>query len=259
MKLASFKHVSNDFKVKINDILDIIYIEYNDTDNTYVLSVVRSGFLHNFTINEEMFKTNSKYTMFFSGIHGLCWLTESQLANSKEVSNIFGILRVYERDPICNLYFADSYENSMIFANKAVITNIKRDLIDSDIGNVWVHDYFLKSYPELYKEKYNNLVAKDQLNLGLHTVDAVVVLEQQLDIITGILISLLKENNLKTSFLNNSELLDFTNIYNNVSSLQYRESLPAALEKLNNERLSINNMKDKYFKSTNKRKSKNVI
>lgn len=255
MKLASFKHVSNDLADFKND-SDIINIEYNNIDNTYVISVIRNGMLHSCLITEELFKTNSKYTMFFSGINGLCWLTESQLANSKEVSNIFGILRVYERDPICNLYFADTYDNSMIFANKAVLTNIKEDLIDSNIGNVWVHDYFLKSYPELYKEKYNNLIAKDQLNLGLHTVDAVVVLEQQLDIVTGLLLSLLKENNLKASFLNNEELLDFTNIYNDVSSLQYRETLPIALEKLKNERLSINNMKDKYFKLTNKRKSK---
>lgn len=232
------------FGMRIDDNTLVIIKE----ENIYHLAIYRAGSFVVSDITPEKFEINTKYTLYYSGIHGICWLNEHQLNFSKEAQEIKRSLRIFESQPICNIYFADSYDNSLIFSNKQPLSDEQYfTAIDCELKSLWIHDYIKDNYP-MYEDTYKKISAKEKLSRTLPSIDSIVMLEQQIDMLSSIVLDIIGSNSLKLNNLPTEFIGEFDSFVTETTSLQFRPDIQSALDKLKTERLFVNLHKSEYFK-----------
>lgn len=187
MKLACF-HKSVGTYAQDTRQLTIRVTDFGEFEIRATLGEISSAI----TISKSIFKKRTKYVGFLSFTDGIILVDDWRLNSSIESKSF---IRNHYRVPedVCfNIYFHDTFEESLIFCNWPVTTALPVDELKK---GVWVHDYIATQFDgyEAYRTK---LIAKRKALLGVNILDSVVALEQQIDLITALLVALFEEREL---------------------------------------------------------------
>jgi len=140
------------------------------------------------TIDQQLFRQRAKLVGFLSLTNGIILVDDWRLNSSIESKSF---IRNHYRVPedVCfNIYFHDSFEEGLIFCNWPLKTDLSVDELKK---GVWVHDYIAEHF-EGYDTYRKKLIAKRDALLGVNVLDSVVALEQQIDLLTALLLTIVE-------------------------------------------------------------------
>jgi hypothetical protein len=197
LKLATFLPV---IKVSENHKDEDIGLPYPNIDNVKNIDdkVVKISKLNNgnfrltfnlstgvehLDITEDKFKPRTKFIVYVSENKGLLWIDTAYLNKS-----IDGYAKLYyhmraRKGAAVNVYFHDSFNEGMIFSNYRVISDEEFIITNK---SVWLHTFIAEHFPESKKVLVDNINAKNKILYDINTIDSIVALEQQVDLLTDL-------------------------------------------------------------------------
>ena len=224
MKLAAFMHFLPEAVSSMLPTLQQKLLYLTRENGNLVLRFQGAPEKHALVIQDIVFTPKTKLVIFYSPLSGLLYINHDDMFKSKDLwayrqrTECFG-------DPIANIYFHTNWDNSLLFSNSPLVT--EETPITKVEGNTYIHDWIESQYPE------NECVIASNTNLRLaafkdiHLVDAVVALEQQVDLLTRLVKGIIRsevEPEWAAEFLNKME----THSTNTVRSPE--ENLQSAAE-----------------------------
>lgn len=216
LKLATFLPV---IKVSENHKDEDIGLPYPNIDNVKNIDdkVVKISKLNNgnfrltfnlstgvehLDITEDKFKPRTKFIVYVSENKGLLWIDTAYLNRS-----IDGYAKLYyhmraRKGAAVNVYFHDSFNEGMIFSNYRVISDEEFIVTNK---SVWLHTFIADYFPESKKVLVDDINAKNKILYDINTIDSIVALEQQVDLLTDLVKSLINNQQVPSwseNFLN---------------------------------------------------------
>jgi hypothetical protein len=158
-----------------------------NADGHYVISTPNAA--DPLVIDTALYRPQQKYTIFLSEI-GQWYVMEDEWMNRSRDAWAFAYYQLMIRQTaLANVYFHDSFDNSVLFMNRDVTC----DLPEMEELNrpVWLHDHFAEMFPEADAYLRGNVKAKHDLMIKTNTIDSIVALENQLDLLTDVVKSLI--------------------------------------------------------------------
>jgi hypothetical protein len=190
-----------------------------------------------FDVTREMFKARTKFVLYTSIKHGIVCVENDYLNKS-----IDGYAKIYyhmvaRNEVAANVYFHDSWNEGMVFVNYQVVSN--EEFINTN-GGVWVGGFMAEHFPESQTSLVDNVLTKRKILFDINTIDSVVALEQQLDLLTELVSKLINKEEIPNWYENFiSKIKD-----NSVSTLSTADKLITSIEK---QKVNIRNAQKEYF------------
>jgi hypothetical protein len=125
----------------------------------------------------------------------------------------------------------------MVFVNYMVISNL--DFINTK-GGVWVGQYIADHFPESQVSLVDNVLTKRKVMFDVNTLDSIVALEQQLDLLTELVSKLINKEQVPDWY---EDFISKIND-NSVTTLSTTEKLINSIEK---QKVSIREAQKEYF------------
>lgn len=150
--------------------------------DNYVISASYGSTTATYTISPDMFKPQSKFIGFLT-VDGDFKVVDDWKFNSAQEGKT-GYLAHYRAvgDITFNVYFHDSYEESVLFINYPIQTELDVEIT----GGAWVHDKIAETIPAYNNGYLRKVKAKREVLTSLNPIDSIVALEQQVDLLTKI-------------------------------------------------------------------------
>jgi hypothetical protein len=225
---------------------DLLFISKNNLGQIVLTkpSRTRLGDTISFTVTPDLFVPWKKKTVFYTRFDEFVVADDEDMNKSRD----FASFLMYQKKvmPVIaefNLVWADTFENSMVFTSKGTLTNLPENQWVSHNKGFFLHPYLATVYPENANYLLHNVVAKHNLLQKTNVIDSVTALEQQVDLLTEIVKSLIDNSNApdwSEQFLNktlekSSQTLRTPQEITN-DLIEYKENLRARVSTYFNER-----------------------
>ena len=177
---------------------DLLFVSRNSVGEIVLTKPSRKdiGTTVSFTVSKDLFKPWKKNTVFYTRFDEFIVADDEDMNKSRD----FAAFLMYQKKVIpvqaeFNLVWADTFENSMVFTSKSTLTNLPENEWKSHDKGFFLHPYLATVYPENANYLLHNVVAKHNLLQKTNVVDSVTALEQQVDLLTEIVKSLIDKSN----------------------------------------------------------------
>jgi hypothetical protein len=171
---------------------DVVKIEKLE-NGTVRLTFNQTKQITTFDITPDLFKARTKFMLYPSLHLGFVWVDNDYMNNGVDsYSKIWYHLRARNNVAV-NVYFHDSFEDSILFSNYLPITD---EEVEVTGGDILVGEYFVNKYPDAKVKILDNVVAKCDALFKINTTDSVVALEQQVDLLTNLVSKLINNETL---------------------------------------------------------------
>lgn len=159
-----------------------------------------------FTISREMFEQRKKKTVFANAIDEFIVIADEEMNRSRDLASFLEYQKMVRPvRAVFNIYFHDSYEDSMVFFIEEAKTQLPENEWISHNKGFWLHDYLAEQYPDNSDYLLNNIKSKHDLLVKTNPIDSITALEQQVDLLTEIVKRLVNNEEQPTwsnSFIN---------------------------------------------------------
>ena len=133
-------------------------------------------------LDESTFSARKKYMIFFSELYGLRMFDHDFLYKSKDTWSYMENALILG-NVVANVYFHDSLDDSIFFSNNQPVSDdIEFEILN---GPVRIHDWIAEQYSEVLPPAHNCNLRFELFN-DVCTIDSIVALEQQVDLLTRI-------------------------------------------------------------------------
>jgi hypothetical protein len=177
---------------------DFLFVSKNNLGQVVFTkaSKINIGTTVSFTVTPDLFESGKKKTVFYTIFDEFIVADDEDMNKSRD----FAAFLMYQKkvNPVVaefNLVWADTFENSMVFTSKPTLTNLPENEWKSHDKGFWLHPYLATVYPENANYLLHNVTAKHNLLQKTNVVDSVTALEQQVDLLTEIVKSLIDKSN----------------------------------------------------------------
>lgn len=142
---------------------------------------------HSITLKAEELKPYTKYMILYSPLHGLVSVDHDEMFKSKDQWAFRAKTEVLSR-PLANFYFHDTWENSALFVNCQPVSDLGFQRVDK---NTYIHDWFEELYGADDYHIAHNTNERMEAFRSINTIDSVIALEQQNDLLLQLVASLI--------------------------------------------------------------------
>jgi hypothetical protein len=162
-----------------------------NNNNEIVLETENDNGKMTFTFNNDIFEANSKKLLFTSGKGKFVLVDDKDINRSRDYLSYVEYEKMINdiRYPLAHIYFADNLNNSSVIFTTPIKTSLSENEYLEHTNGVDISKYLAEQYPS-QANYFNNREYKKQLLGKINTIDSVVSIEQQLDLLTEIVKSL---------------------------------------------------------------------
>lgn len=159
-----------------------------DTSVPEKLTLRLEGSAASLTVNASELAPRTKYIFFESPLLGIVMAEHDSMFKSKDQWAFRRTTEVLS-DPVANLYFHDNWESSLFFSNIPPVSEEAFTTVDHD---TYIHDWIGTQYAvDEYTVGHNTNARLDAFR-EVSTIDSIVALEQQVDLLQDVVRALLK-------------------------------------------------------------------
>lgn len=192
MRLVSFIERATDEDSFVDSPSSSPKLFFEKKDGGLIISIINKieseVAVNEIVIDNNIFKPRSKYMICLSNLYGLKLVDHDFLYKSKDnwayMDKAFLLGEV-----VANIYFHDTLDTSIFFSNRQPYSV---DVQFEAIGRpVRIHDWIAEQYPGEIIAPAHNANLRFEIFNDINTIDSIVALEQQVDVLTHIVKSIL--------------------------------------------------------------------
>lgn len=195
----------------INDPLNPHECEFSKNANGEIVISKISGITENkvdFVVSANNFEANKKKAVFYNNVDEWIVIDDEEMNRSRDLASFLEYQKMVRPvRAVFNIIYADNMDNSMVFFVQQARTELPENEWVSHNKGFWLHDYLAEQYPNNQAYLRNNVKAKHDLLAKTNPIDSVTAVEQQLDLLTEIVKSLVnneEQPSWSSSFLNDT-------------------------------------------------------